>query len=153
MNTIDPGTKDSSGIDALLAEIRHLRLTFGADEEIAHDHALALANAAEEAVCDDILERNECLLDELRTVTSSVTWTEYSVSGFSITIMSAQYLGLLKLLMAFWQCCWQPLRRQSGEVIMPWRTSGSRRHATWVAWRRTIMDTSNVYVAIYRLEG
>ena len=114
---------------------------------------MALANAAEEAVCDDILERNECLLDELRTVTSSVTWTEYSVSGFSITIMSAQYLGLLKLLMAFWQCCWQPLRRQSGEVIMPWRTSGSRRHATWVAWRRTIMDTSNVYVAIYRLEG
>jgi hypothetical protein len=92
---IDPESKDSSGIDALLAEIRRLRLTFGADEEIAQSHAMALANAAEEAVSEEILERNGCLLDELRTVTASVEWKEYGVSGFNITIMAAQYLGLL----------------------------------------------------------
>jgi hypothetical protein len=34
-------------------------------------------------------------LDELRTVTASVEWNEYNISGFNITIMAAQYLGLL----------------------------------------------------------
>lgn len=95
VNTIDPDSKDPSGIDALLAEIRRLRQTFCADEEIAHSHAMALANAAEEAVSEEILERNGCLLAELRIVTASVEWKEWSVSGFDITIMAAQYLGLL----------------------------------------------------------
>ena len=95
VNTIDTESKDSSEIDALLAEIRRLRLTFGTDEEIAHSHAMALSNAAEEAVSEEILERNRSLLDELRTVTASLEWKEYSVSGFNIVIMAAQYLGLL----------------------------------------------------------
>ena len=94
-NTIDPESKDSGGIDALLVEIRRLRLNFGTDEEIAHSHVMALANAAEEGVSVEILERNGRLLDELRTVTGSVEWKEFGVSGFNITIMAAQYLGLL----------------------------------------------------------
>jgi hypothetical protein len=95
VNTIDPQSKDPSGIDTLLAEVRQLRLTFGTDEEIAHSHAMALANAAAEAVSEEIPERNNRLLDELRTVNTSVDWTEYSITGFNITIMAAQYLGLL----------------------------------------------------------
>jgi hypothetical protein len=58
VKAIEPEGKDPSGIDALLAEIRRLRLTFDTDEEIAHSHAMALANAAEEAVSEEILERN-----------------------------------------------------------------------------------------------
>ena len=95
VNAVDPGTQDRRGIDALLAEIRRLRLTFGADEEIAHSNAMALANAAAEAVSEEILARNACLLDELRIVMASAQWKEYSVRGFDITIMAAQYLGLL----------------------------------------------------------
>ncbi len=95
VNTIGADSKDPSGINALLAEIRRLHLTFGADEEIAHSYAMALTNAAEEAVSEEILERNGCLLDELRTMTASVEWKEYSVRGFNLMIMAAQYLGLL----------------------------------------------------------
>lgn len=91
VNTIgdvdDPAEKDG-----LLAELRGLRRTFGSDENLAKSHGMALANAALEADSDEILERNRRLLDELRTV----TWEHYSGSGFDVTIMAAQYLGLLK---------------------------------------------------------
>jgi predicted RNA-binding protein YlqC (UPF0109 family) len=96
VNTVDPQRATASEIDALLAEVRKLRLRFAEDEEIAHSHAMALANSAEDAISEKILVRNGRLLDELRTVVSSVEWNDYSVIGFSITIMAAQYVGLLK---------------------------------------------------------
>jgi hypothetical protein len=95
VNVMDAETQVPIVVDSLLAESRRLHQTFGTDEEIACSHAMALANAAKEAVSAEILERNARLLEELRALTASIAWNEFSVDGIDMTIMAAQYLGLL----------------------------------------------------------
>jgi hypothetical protein len=83
-------------VDELLEEIRTLRRLFGSDEALAFIHAMMLANAAREAVTTDVFDRNARLLDELSEVNAALEWQEYSITGFDVLIMGAQYLGLLR---------------------------------------------------------
>src|SRR5258706_10309490 len=83
-------------VDAWLEEIRTLRRSFGSDEALAFVHAMLLTNAARKAVTTDVFDRNALLLGELGAVNAAVEWQEYSISGFEVNMMGAQYLGLLQ---------------------------------------------------------
>ena len=131
VNTIEPTHNDPNGVDALLSEIRRLCGTFGADEELAHSFAMALANAAKEATSAETLERNRGLLNELRKVAESVRWKDYNVSGFAMTIMAAQYLGLLA------QARYDEARRQLAEMSSDAMGGTQRERLEWlIAVRR-----------------
>lgn len=89
-------SEPASIADALLDEMRALRQRFPEHEGIARNHLMALSNSASVALSDEIMERNERLLVEVRDVLSTAVGQKSYCEDIDLTILGYQYLGLLE---------------------------------------------------------